>query len=829
MLKTGVAASAASMLPATSSPALPLPPFEGNQLEQAPLDGITLPRERILFDANWKFAFGHANDPDKDFGYGKLSRERTFAKPGHLGMSQAKYDDKEWRNINLPHDWAVELPFVVPGSIPNLNTDALPEQGGYPLGRNFPETSIGWYRKVFSLAKADKGKRFELVFDGIYRDAVVLVNGHYIAGNFSGYAPFHFDITDYLDLDASNGIAVRVDATLGDGWFYEGAGIYRHVWLIKKAPVHLVEWGAYVRPEVKGFSAQVELGSEVMNTTAEAKELRVQWQLLDSAGKVAATATSASFNLPPRSMHLVTGKAVIASPALWSVETPTLYRSVAILRDGSDVIDKDFTPFGIRTIRWDVQKGLYLNEKPVRIKGTCCHQDHAGVGVALPDRINYYRVERLKSMGSNALRTSHNPPTPELLDAADTLGMLVMCETRMMDSGPEGLSQLERMMRRFRNHPSIFLWSLGNEEPEYATERGQRIVATMQHLAHDLDPTRLCTVAANRSQDTGVSNIIDVVGINYSYGATDMVRKKFPDKPIIGSETASTTLTRGIYVDDKEAGFVNSYDTSNHKASAWWTAYDTRPFASGGFMWTGFDYRGEPTPYRWPCISSHFGALDTCGFPKDVYFYYRAWWQDEPVLHLFPHWNWPEKPAGQPISVWAYSNLEDVELFVNGQSQGTQKIEHDGHAEWKVLFAPGAIEVRGSKGGKVVLTAKRETTGPAARIVLKPDRSTLHADGEDCSMVTVEIQDAQGRLMPIADNEVAFEVSGGALIGVGNGNPSSHESDKGAKRAAYNGLAMAIVQATITPGSITIRATSPGLEPATATLSTNPGNVRLGA
>ena len=381
---------------------------------------------------------------------------------------------------------------------------------------------------------------------------------------------------------------------------------------------------------------------------------------------------------------------------------------------------------------------------------------------------------------------------------------------------PEGLSQLSRMIRKYRNHPSIIIWSLGNEEREQGTARGARIVTSMKRLAKELDPSRSVTIAMNGSWGQGASAVLDVQGCNYSDGKIDDFHKQFPKQPMIGTETASTVSTRGIYANDPERGYVSAYDLNAPPwavtAEKWWTDYDSRPFLAGGFAWTGFDYRGEPTPYNWPCISSHFGIMDTCGFPKDNYFYYQAWWGEKPVLHLFPHWNWAGK-EGQEISVWCHSNLDSVELFLNGASLGSKSVTRNSHVEWKVKYAPGVIEARGTKDGKVVLTEKRETTGAPAKLVLSADRAKISADGEDLSVITVEVQDAKGRMMPIASNLVTFAITGGGrLIGVGNGDPSCHESDKGSERSAFNGLCMAFVQALQQAGEITVAATSPGLE-----------------
>jgi len=496
-------------------------------------------------------------------------------------------------------------------------------------------------------------------------------------------------------------------------------------------------------------------------------------------------------------------------------------------------VDTYETEFGIRTLRFDADEGFFLNGKAVKIKGTCNHQDHAGVGAALPDRIQYYRIERLKAMGSNAYRTSHNLPTPELLDACDRLGMLVMDETRMMSSNPEGLSQLERLIRRDRNHPSVVIWSLGNEEPEQGSERGARMFTTMKRLARRLDPTRLVTAAQNGGWGKGISSVVDVFGCNYHDKDVDGYHREHPKQPMIGTETASTVSTRGIYANDKEKGYVSAYDVNYPPwattAQNWWSIYNARPYMAGGFAWTGFDYRGEPTPYGWPCINSHFGIMDTCGFAKDNFYYYQAWWGSRPVVHLFPHWNWPGK-EGQEIEVWCHSNLDRVELFLNGTSLGSQNVVKDTHLMWKVKYQPGTLEARGyaargdaargDKSAAHVLVDKRETTGPAAAIRLLPDHKQIAGDGEDVSMVTVEIVDAQGRAVPIADNQVTFNVSGtGKLLGVGNGDPSSHESDQAAKRRAFNGLCMAIVQASRQAGDVVVEASSPGLQGTSVTIN----------
>ncbi len=818
-------------------------------------------RERLLMDFGWRFALGDANDPDKDFGFGKLRREGTFAKAGRVdGPAAPRFDDSAWKKVDLPHDWAVDLPFV--------NDPILVEHGGKALGREFPETSVGWYRREFTLAGADAGRRITVEFDGIFRNATVFFNGHYIAENMSGYAPLELDLTDFanfadaaasdrhaqqlkalaaaaddrarariqgsIEAPGRNVLVVRVDATLDEGWFYEGAGIYRHVWLRKTSPVHIARWGNYVRAEVgtgKGLQiggggglvtssnpATVLVTTEVVNESDSSAPARVRAVLVDAAGKTVGSAESEPTQIAAGEAHIFAMKAVVARPALWTCEEPNLYRAVTTVEVSGRPADREETTFGIRTISFDAQKGFFLNGKPVKIKGTCNHQDHAGVGAAIPDRIQAYRLERLKWMGSNACRTSHNPPTPEFLDACDRMGVLVMNETRTMSSNPEGLSELERLIKRDRNHPSVFIWSLANEEPEQGNTRGARIVATMKKLQRKLDPSRVCTTAMNNGYGgVGVSTVVDVQGFNYNDRLIDAYHAAHPAQPIIGTETASTLATRGIYAQDKVRGYMSAYDTDKpswgNTAEEWWSFYDEREWLAGGFAWTGFDYRGETTPYKWPCISSHFGILDTCGFAKDTAFYYKAWWGAEPVLHLLPHWNWAGK-EGQEVEVWAYCNQESVELLLNGTSLGSQPVKKNGHLVWKVKYVPGVLEARASKGGRVVLSDRRETAAAPAKILAVADRMAISADGQDCSVINVTIVDAQGRPVPDAADKVSFGVSGpGSVIGVGNGDPSCHEPDRATERSAFNGLCMAIVQGRRgEPGPIAVRVSADGLE-----------------
>jgi beta-galactosidase len=806
LLRSGMALSASSLVArsawgrALSGVASPGPFLAGASTAVAP-------REQLLFDFGWKFKFGHGTDPARDLGFG--NDQGDFAKTGEFGFSKAKFDDSKWRTLNLPHDWAVELPFV--------HDDVQQSHGYKPIGRRYPETSVGWYRRVFEVPATDQGRRISVEFDGAFRDVLVFVNGCFIGRNDNGYAPFRFDITDFLSYGAKNCIVARVDASFGDGWFYEGAGIYRHVWLTKTDALHLGKGESTVRTALDGNSATLMLDTGVLNEGTQTEYAKVRWQILDAEGKTVATAEAAPEPIEADSSGWFTATTKLVNPALWSVDAPNLYSAILTVDSNGKTRDAERISFGIRTAVFDADKGFLLNGKPLKIQGTCNHQDHAGVGAALPDRLQVFRMGILREMGCNAVRTSHNMPTPEWVEACDRMGMMMMCETRQMSSSPEGMAQLEAMIKRYRNSPSIILWSIGNEEWQLQSdeaEHGAKIAATMVRRCHELDPTRVVSAAVNGDNEKGVSDAFDIIGFNYGLDRPDRFHKEHPTRPIYGSETGSAISTRGVYATDKAHNTLSAYDTNHPEwgetAEEWWKFYATRAWEAGGFAWTGFDYRGEPTPYGWPSINSQFGIADMCGFPKDSYFYYKAWWGSEPVLHLFPHWNF-EGREGDEIPVWVHSNLDEVELFVNGKSLGSQKVPRLGHVEWKVKYEPGVIEARGSKGGKVVLTEKRETTGPAVAIRLTADRTEINADGEDVAILKVEALDKEGRPVPTASNLIGFNISGeGALIGVGNGDPNCQESDKAPKRSLFNGLAQVIMQANKTVGIIHIEAVRGG-------------------
>jgi beta-galactosidase len=827
LLCSGLALSASSLLArsAWGRTAALLGGYPGTASAEA-LAAVA-PREQLLFDFGWKFQMGHGSDPARDLGFG--NSQGDFAKTGEFEFSKGKFDDSKWRTLNLPHDWAVELPFV--------HDEVQNSHGFKPLGRRYPETSVGWYRREFEVPASDEGRRINLEFDGAFRSVLVFVNGCFIGRNDNGYAPFRFDLTDFLTYGHKNYIVVRVDASFGDGWFYEGAGIYRHLWLTKTDALHLGKWESTVRSSVSSSSATLTLGTVVQNEGKQSENAKVSWKIQDAAGKTVATAEAAPQSVAVDGSATYTATAKLANPALWSVDAPNLYSAVVTVEAGGKPRDAERVSFGVRTVLFDANKGFFLNGKSIKIQGTCNHQDHAGVGAAVPDRLQWFRLAVLREMGCNAVRTSHNQPTPEWVEACDRMGMMMMCETRQMSSSPEGMAQLEAMIKRYRNSPSIILWSVGNEEwvlQDSEAEQGAKIAGTMVRRCHELDPTRVVSAAVNGDNNKGVSEAFDIIGFNYQLSKPDDYHKKNPKRPLYGSETSSAISTRGVYATDALRNTVNAYDGVvpwGETAEDWWKFYGTREWEAGGFAWTGFDYRGEPTPYGWPSINSQFGIVDMCGFPKDTFYYYKAWWGTEPVLHLFPHWNFAGR-EGDLIPVWVYSNLDEVELFVNGKSLGSQQVPRLGHVEWKVKYEAGSIEARGVKGGKVVLTEKRETTGPAAAIRLTADRTEINADGEDIAILKVEALDKEGRAVPTASNFIGFKVTGdGALIGVGNGDPNCQQSDKEPKRSLFNGLAQVIVQASKKPGEIHLEAVKEGwdgpeLTPAKLVIVTKKADLR---
>jgi len=790
-------------------------------------------QRRQSFDADWKFHLGDAADPAKDFNYRTAS---VFIKTGRAGGTAIApdFDDKGWRTLSLPHDWGVELPF-------ESSPDSLVMSHGYkPVGGHYPATSVGWYRKHFTIAAADSSRRFVIKFDGIYRDAKVWVNGFYLCGNASGYSGFSCDITDYLHYGYDNVLVVRVDASQYEGWYYEGAGIYRHVWLEQYDNLHIAQDGLFIHSTISPQSAVVTVETTIINENPKSATSTVSSFLISRDGKLLGRAAAQPLTLKPNERREIIQNITVQNPILWSPENPYLYRAGATLRSGNAVIDEEKIRIGIRTIRIDAG-GLYVNGRYTKIKGVNNHQDHAGVGAAMPDYLQYYRARLLKQMGVNSVRTSHNPPTPEWLDACDSLGLLVVDENRLLNSGPEYLGQLHRLILRDRSRASVFLWSLGNEEQMVQTRTvGRRIATTLIQRQKEWDPTRTCTYGADLANVySGINEVIPVRGFNYRILGVEPYHKEHPDQPIIGTEMGSTVTTRGIYVKDSIRAYLPDEDLNApwwaNTAEQWWALAADKSYWLGGYIWTGFDYRGEPTPYSWPNISSHFGVMDICGFPKNIYYYYKSWFTDDDVLHLSPHWNWKGK-EGENIPVWVNTNADEVELFLNKKSLGKKTMARNSHLEWSVPYEAGRLEAIATKKGKR-LTSFVETTGDPHEVIVTPYKTTMNADGSESTVVNISVVDRQGREVPDAGNLIRFRATGDLhIIGVGNGDPSSHEADNStidpnlppidsiAQRHLFNGHCQVILQSGTRPGMTHFIAEADGLQSGSTDISLiNPG------
>jgi len=773
------------------------------------------------FDDDWKFSLGHAADATKDFNF---TIANIFSKTGRATGTaiDPRFNDSSWRTLQLPHDWAVELPFE------NSPNEDVMAHGYKPVGGLYPQNSIGWYRKHFTVSHADSGQRFEIQFDGIFRDSKIWINGFYLGNNASGYSGVSYDITDYLRFDRENVIVVRADASQYEGWFYEGAGIYRHVWLNKYNNLHFARNSIFIYSNVQNNATTITVEATITNRNVDAANGKLTNIITDREGRVVARSTPQNISLTSGETKTIRQQLIVHNPLLWSPEAPYLYRVVPVITCGNTTVDSENIRIGVRTIKIDAT-GLYVNGQYTKIKGVNCHQDHAGVGSALPDYLQYYRVRLLKEMGVNAYRTSHNPPTPELLDACDSLGLLVLDENRLLNSSPEYINQLERLIMRDRNRASVFMWSIGNEEGAAQTNsNGKRIAQTLLAKQKELDPTRASTYAADLGNVfKGINEVIPVRGFNYRIEGVDAYHKDHPSQPIVGTEMGSTVTTRGIYKKDSVIGYVPDEDITYpwwaNTAEQWWTLAADRPWWMGGFVWTGLDYRGEPTPFQWPNINSHFGIMDMCGFPKNIYYYYQSWWSNKDVLHISPHWNWKGK-EGTPINVWVNSNASTVELFLNGKSVGKKDMPRNKHLEWNIPYEPGTLEAVAFKDGRKI-TTKIETTDAPYQIVVTPSKTTMLADGADADVINISVVDKQGREVPDADNLIHFSIKGDMkIIGVGNGDPSSHEPDKCAadawQRHLFNGRCQVIVQSGRHNDKVKFEATAEGLLPGSTDLNT---------
>lgn len=783
------------------------------------------------------------------------------------GASQPGYDDSGWRCLDLPHDWAVE------GDFSQANPSGV-TGGALPGG-------VGWYRKTFTIDAADKGKRVSVLFEGSYMNTEVFVNGQPLGVRPYGYVSFGYDITPYVKWGGENVVAVRVDnSEQPNSRWYSGCGIYRSVYMVKTAPLHIARWGTYAYSVVSGGNADLNVETTVENDTEKDAVIEIGLKLLDAGGGIAAAVKYPA--VAEAGKHTMSSTMLsVGNPHLWDTASPYLYRLVTDIYHFGNVIDSDTVRVGFRTIAFDAEKGFFLNGRNMKINGVCLHHDHGCLGAAFNRRAMQRQLQMMKDMGCNAIRCSHNPPSPEMLDLCDEMGLLVMDEAfdmwrkkktahdyaRYFDEWHE--RDLSDFVMRDRNHPSVFMWSIGNEileqwpdadagslsaeDANLILNKGHELGSAdgmsansllALHLAgivRGLDSTRPITAGCNEpSVNNHVlkSGALDVVGYNYHNGNVASVPENFPGMPFLITESNSALATRGYYRMPSDTTFVwpywdkpfsdpsfscSSYDNCHvpwgNTSEETFSIVSGNDFVSGQFVWTGFDYLGEPSPYGWPARSSYFGLVDLAGIPKDSYYLFQSEWSDTSVLHLFPHWNWT---SGQDVDMWCYYNDADsVELVVNGKSAGfSKKTGSRRHAEWRVRYEPGMVEAVAWKDGKAVRRKTIRTAGSPAQIRLTPDRREIAADGRDLSYVTVEILDKDGNLCPNADNLVKFEVEGsGFIAGVDNGSQTSMERFKDNKRKAFYGKCMLVVQNNGKAGRISVRAVAEGIKEAEAVIA----------
>jgi beta-galactosidase len=793
----------------------------------------------LLFVSIWAMANPR---PGKTIAFGELWRF-------HLGDisdgQRPDLDDSKWRSLNVPHDWSIEGQF-------SEKSPAGTGGGALPGG-------IGWYRKAFLLPVSAKGKSVFIEFDGVYRNSEVWINGQYLGKRPYGYSSFRYELTRHLNFgNQRNVIAVKVDnSQQPNSRWYSGSGIYRNVWLTTVEPIHVDHWGTWIRtPAVTEQAARVIVETTVLNQTTSDLVPNVTTIISDSRGREIGRVT-APVPMAKDSTGKVVQEVSITEPTLWSPESPNLYKAVTQVAVGARVTDRYETSFGVRYFSFDPVKGFLLNGQKLKILGVCNHHDLGSLGAAVNTRAIERQLEILKAMGANSIRTSHNPPAPELLELADKMGLIVMDEAfdiwkkeknkfdYHLDWDEWHKRDLEDMVLRDRNHPSVFIWSIGNEVAEQWNNSSEAGVISKQLTAivRNLDSTRPITAACNFvSADNKLltEGNLDLVGINYSHGNWPKFPQWYPNRPVILTETNSALATRGSYdmpsdvikrwpqkwdeplKDGNPDYSCSSYDNcsapwgSTHAET--WRLVKKHDYLSGMFIWTGWDYLGEPTPYPWPAISSYFGVIDLAGFPKDTYYFYQSEWTTKPMLHLFPHWNW--KPGAQ-VDVWAYFNGDEVELFLNGRSLGTKrKTGDDFHVMWRVPFEPGTLQAVSRRNGKIELTKQVRSAGPAAKILLNADRRTIKANGTDLSFVSVSIVDQNGVIVPDAANIVRLNLNGvGFIAGLDNGNQISHEPFKTNQKRVFHGQLMALVQSNRKRGKITVRATSEGLAPTSIVLT----------
>ncbi len=780
----------------------------------------------------------------------RLHKGWKFCRGDYTRGHQVTFDDSLWQVVDLPHDWSIEGRF-------RQTRDEFVESGKHLDSRvGYLPQGKGWYRKTFTAPKEWEGKRIIIQFDGVLRNSDVYINEHHLGHRPYGYSTFWHDMTPHLKIGVTNLIAVRVDNEgIGTRW-YTGSGIYRKVQVIVTDPIHVAPWGTYITtPEVSRENATVSIRTRLTNESGNGATLiDLVSEVLDGETIVSAVSSTESLMAGEREVvHVITVK----KPHLWSPKNPALYQLKSTIKVDGEVVDEYYTTFGIRTIRFDPDTGFYLNGEPLKIRGVCLHHDNGCIGARVYARAVERKLELMKEIGCNAIRTAHNPHDQELLEYCDQMGFMVMDEVFdewTLPKSPKGYTlhfdewyerDVTDFVHRDRNHPSVILWSCGNEVPEQKPPipgQGVEILKKLLAVFHKEDPTRPVTQGCNFMIDanrTGFADLLDVVGYNY-YGDNftrdlrekmgwkchyDEEHEKYPKRVMIGTENYSAFNTRGVYTYP-----IPAWRAGKKSPDFYCTSYDvaaeipliilkTRPYVSGYFTWTGVDFIGEPTPHPWPAKSSNFGLVDLCGFPKDNYYLHKAFWTDEPMVHVFPHWNWHK---GDVLPVWAYSNCESVELFLNGKSLGEHRMdEFDdlAHVFWDVPWKPGELKAVGKKAGKNVAIDKVETTGTPHHLAISVDRPVIQVGGEDIAFLAVSVCDIKGRIVPTAYNMVTFTVQGpGKIIGVANGNPISHEPFNDMERYVFNGLCQGVILSTEQPGVITVTVHSAMLKPASLTL-----------
>lgn len=780
-------------------------------------------------DHGWRFLRGDLARTNHCEGMQAYRPRMHLTKSGlHHMPSMPGFDDQAWRDVSVPHDWAIE---GLPDPDPAIDVNHGSRVGG-----------IGWYRKTFTVAAEDAGQRVWLEFDGVYRDCEVWINGCFAGANQSGYIGFRIDVSEWIRFGAENAISVRVDASEFEGWWYEGAGIYRSVRLVTGAGLHVVPEGVAVRTHLDAQECVVAVAVELMNAQMENVESEVVVTCADALG-VEIGRSRANRSLAADERGVVDVTLPVPKAQLWTPAAPHRYRLTVHVRHDGVTCDQFTTMIGLRTVAVDAERGFLLNGQPLKLKGVSCHQDFAGVGVALPDALQDHRIRLLKDMGANAYRSAHHAPSPAVLDACDRLGFLVLDETRIFGTSDEALSQLERLVRRDRNHPSVVMWSIGNEEMALQGNAvGVRVARRMRRLVNQLDGTRPVTLAMNGDWMGPLAadpTCLDVVGFNYGPEHYDAFHQQHPTRPAIGSETGANLATRGYYGSSPFTGKLtwdahvaacaprpaSDFDPAYCQADGdtcaafggtpWdtWRAVAERDFIMGTFIWTGFDYRGEPCPLqRWPNINTNFGIMDLCGFPKDTWWYYRAWWSAQPSIHLLPHWDWAGDD-GQLVNVRCFANAAQVELLLNGNSMGIQDMPPLGFIDWQVPYAPGMLEAIGRWPDGHSEKACVHTSGRPTRVQLTVDRLPVGDDGRAIALVRIAVVDEHGHGIPTAAHQMRLKTGAGVhILGVHNGDPAFTDAEQSNRVRLFNGLALVVLEITTATGGPLLTAEAEGLQ-----------------